>query len=133
VHNDGFNFATHTWFDQIPPGSVPAQGNPSVANFFNTTDDTMQIVYLGQDGFVHNDGFNFTTGIWFDQIPPGSVAAHGSPTIAIFNIATGDTFHVVYVGKDGLVHNDGYDPTTGTWFDQIPPGSVKALGPQRPR
>lgn len=180
LHDDSEDPATKAWSDVIPPGSAKAAASvPVVLDFFAPTGGyTQHIVYVGLDGWIHNDQFDPKAKTWFDQIPPGSVkASSGGPSAVdegngYFRIvyvgtdlrvhqarfddntpkfwansivplsvpaANGYTrvgfandptpgFHVVYLGQDLMVHNDREDLGTGTWYDQIPPGSIGAFG-----
>jgi hypothetical protein len=128
IHNDQFDPRTGTWFDQIPPRSVPAASSPVAED--NADYGYFRVIYVGKDGRVHEDRYNKATRVWRDSVVPGSAPAIGNPRIGEANDGPsgGAGFHIVYVGTDGFVHNDREDLSTGTWYDQIPPGSTTALG-----
>jgi hypothetical protein len=129
LHNNQFDPKTSSWFDQIPPGSVPVSN--SVFHAPAAVDEGggyFRIVYEGSDTHLHQDRFNAnaTPKTWTDTIVPNSVWNDNGLTRAGFANDPTPSFHVVYLGLDGFVHNDREDLGTGTWLDQIPPVSIKA-------
>jgi hypothetical protein len=127
--NNQFDPKANSWFDQIPPGSVPV-GN-TVFKAPSAVDEGggyFRIVYQGNDLHLHQARFdaNATPKTWTDTIVPMSVLANNGLTRVGFATDPTPSFHIVYLGLDGFVHNDREDLGTSTWYDQIPPGSIKA-------
>ncbi|MBV8935079.1 MAG: hypothetical protein JO095_04645, partial [Alphaproteobacteria bacterium] len=125
VHDSAYNAITKTWSDQVVPASVTAGPNPSGAQ---SADAAFHVVYVSRTGDLHDDRESPATLTWTDLIPPGSVKAAGTPTVLSMAPLSGSDFtlHIVYLGRDGWIHNDQFDPATKSWFDQIPPHSVPA-------
>jgi hypothetical protein len=69
IHNDGYDPASGTWFDQAVPNAIRATSDAAAVQFGSR----FHIVYVGWDGWVHNDAFDPSSGAWFDQIAPNSV------------------------------------------------------------
>jgi hypothetical protein len=55
----------------------------------------------------------------------------GATSVTRLHAWPGGDPHVLYRGDDGKVRNDNYNPSPGTWFDQIPPGSIRAQSSPR--
>ena len=80
IHNDQFDPRTNTWFDQIPPRSVPAASSPVAED--NADYGYFRVIYVGKDGRVHEDRYNKATRVWRDSVVPGSVPRSATPASA---------------------------------------------------
>jgi hypothetical protein len=122
VHNDSFDPATGTWSDQVPPGSAKSAGD-SISAVDEGDARHFQIDYLGQDLSLHWARFDSAPRLWSNSVVPGSMPANDAARVGFAN-----GFHVVYLGRDLLVHNDSVNLSTGAAFDQVPPQSIGAFG-----